>query len=71
MLFRNVLIPPLLPTKMFLPQTNRFLSLTTAKSLKHHSCGTFTNQNKRTAFEFKEDDGSTVIADIKKWMPAL
>ena len=41
------------------------------KAWKHHSCGTFTNQNKRTAFEFKEDDGSTVIADIKKWMPAL
>lgn len=36
------------------------------KAWKHHSCGTFTNQNKRTAFEFKEDDGSTVIADIKK-----
>ena len=35
------------------------------KAWKHHSCGTFTNQNKRTAFEFKEDDGSTVIADIK------
>lgn len=30
---------------------------------KHHSCGVFTNPVKRTAFEFKEDDG-TVSADI-------
>ena len=30
---------------------------------KHHSCGVFTNQSKRTAFEFKEEDG-TVSADI-------
>ena len=30
---------------------------------KHHSSGIFTNQNKRTAFEFKEDDGN-VSADI-------
>ena len=29
----------------------------------HYSCGTFTNQNKRTAFEFKEASG-TVSADI-------
>ena len=36
------------------------------KNWKHHSCGTFTNQNKRTAFEFKEDDGSAITADIKK-----
>jgi len=31
----------------------------------HHSCGVFTNQNKRTAFEFKEKDG-TFSADILK-----
>ena len=30
---------------------------------KHHSCGMFTNPVKRTAFEFKEEDG-TVSADI-------
>lgn len=30
---------------------------------KHHSCGTFTNQAKRTSFEFKESDG-TFEADI-------
>ncbi|MDD6326536.1 MAG: AAA family ATPase [Lachnospiraceae bacterium] len=30
---------------------------------KHHSCGIFTNQAKRTSFEFKEDDG-TFEADI-------
>ena len=30
---------------------------------KHHSCGVFMNQSKRTAFEFKEEDG-TVSADI-------
>lgn len=24
---------------------------------KHHTCGVFANQNKRTTFEFKEDDG--------------
>lgn len=32
---------------------------------KHHSCGIFTNPVKRTAFEFKEEDG-TVSADILK-----
>lgn len=32
---------------------------------KHHSCGVFTNQSKRTAFEFKEEDG-VVSADIIK-----
>lgn len=32
---------------------------------KHHSCGVFTNQNQRTAFEFEEEDG-TVSADILK-----
>ncbi|MDO4308802.1 MAG: AAA family ATPase [Eubacteriales bacterium] len=32
---------------------------------KHHSCGVFTNPNKRTAFEFNEEDG-TVSADILK-----
>lgn len=31
--------------------------------LKHHSCGVFTNPIKRTAFEFKEENG-TVSADI-------
>jgi ATP-dependent Lon protease len=35
------------------------------KSWKHHSCGIFTNPIKRTAFEFKEEDG-TVSADILK-----
>lgn len=30
---------------------------------KHHSCGVFTNQTKRTAFEFREEDG-THCADI-------
>ncbi len=29
----------------------------------HHSCGVFTNQNRQTAFEFKEEDGSA-FADI-------
>lgn len=32
---------------------------------KHHSCGIFTNQIKRTAFEFKEEDG-VISADILK-----
>ena len=32
------------------------------KEWKHHSCGVFMNQSKRTAFEFKEEDG-TVSAD--------
>ena len=32
--------------------------------LKHHSSGVFTNPIRRTAFEFKEEDGSTVSADI-------
>lgn len=32
---------------------------------KHHSCGVFTNQSKRTAFEFSEDDG-TISSDILK-----
>ncbi len=31
----------------------------------HHSCGVFTNQNKQTAFEFDEKDG-TCSADILK-----
>ena len=34
-----------------------------ARQWKHHSSGIFTNQNKRTAFEFKEEDGS-ISADI-------
>ncbi len=33
------------------------------RAWKHHSCGIFTNPIKRTAFEFKEEDG-TVSADI-------
>lgn len=33
---------------------------------KHHSIGMFTNQIKRSAFEFKEEDGTTVSADILK-----
>lgn len=32
---------------------------------KHHSCGVFSNQEKQTAFEFEEEDG-TVISDILK-----
>ena len=34
-----------------------------AKQWKYHSCGVFTNQTKRTAFEFTQEDG-TVCADI-------
>lgn len=34
-----------------------------SRTWKHHSCGVFTNPVKRTAFEFKEEDG-TVSADI-------
>ena len=33
------------------------------RAWKHHSCGVFSNQNIRTAFEFNEEDG-TVSADI-------
>lgn len=33
------------------------------KKMKHHSCGVFTNPAKRTAFEYKGEDG-TVSADI-------
>lgn len=33
------------------------------RAWKHHSCGVFTNQTKRTAFEFREEDG-THCADI-------
>lgn len=33
------------------------------RAWKHHSCGVFTNPSKRTAFEFKEEDG-TVSANI-------
>ena len=35
----------------------------TKRQWKHHSCGIFTNQAKRTSFEFKEEDG-TFEADI-------
>ncbi|MDO4328798.1 MAG: AAA family ATPase [Lachnospiraceae bacterium] len=35
------------------------------RTWKHHSCGIFTNPSKRTAFEFKEEDG-TFHADILK-----
>lgn len=35
------------------------------KQWAHHSCGTFTNQVRRTAFEFKEEEGN-VSADILK-----
>lgn len=35
----------------------------TKRQWKHHSCGIFTNQAKRTSFEFKEADG-TFEADI-------
>lgn len=34
------------------------------RKLKHHSGGVFTNPIRRTAFEWKEEDGSTVSADI-------
>ena len=34
-----------------------------ARSWEHHSCGIFTNQDIRTAFEFKEEEGP-VCADI-------
>ncbi len=34
-----------------------------AQAWNHHSCGVFTNQNKRTAFEFRETSGP-VTADI-------
>lgn len=33
------------------------------RAWKHHSCGMFTNPGKRTAFEFKEEDG-VISADI-------
>ena len=33
------------------------------RAWKHHSCGLFTNPIKRTAFEFKDEDG-TASADI-------
>lgn len=35
------------------------------RAWKHHSCGVFTNPDIRTAFEFKEEDG-TISADILK-----
>ena len=35
----------------------------TMRAWKHHSGGVFSNQTKRTAFEFKED-GETFVADI-------
>ena len=35
------------------------------RAWSHHSCGVFTNQSKRTAFEFKEEDGP-VCADIRQ-----
>ena len=41
----------------------------TAKQWKYHSCGVFTNQTKRTAFEFTQEDG-TVCADILR-VPVL
>ena len=34
------------------------------RKLKHHSGGVFTNPIRRTAFEWKEEDGSTASADI-------
>lgn len=33
------------------------------RAWKHHSCGVFTNPDKRTSFEFQEEDG-TLAADI-------
>ena len=36
------------------------------RKLNHHSIGMFTNQIKRSAFEFKEEDGTTVSSDILK-----
>ena len=35
------------------------------RSWHHHSCGIFTNPAKRTAFEFKEEDG-VISADIRR-----
>lgn len=35
------------------------------RAWEHHSTGVFTNQSKRTAFEFKEK-GETYTADIRK-----
>ena len=32
---------------------------------KHHSCGVFSNPEKKTAFEFQEEDG-VMSADIRK-----
>ena len=31
-----------------------------SRAWRHHSCGVFTNQAKRTAFEFKEEDGTVL-----------
>ena len=39
--------------------------ITMKRSWHHHSCGIFTNPAKRTAFEFKEEDG-VISADIRK-----
>ena len=36
-----------------------------AKEWKHHSTGFFTNPNKRTSFEFEEENG-VISADILK-----
>lgn len=35
------------------------------RTWRHHSCGIFTNPAKRTAFEFREEDG-VISADIRK-----
>ncbi len=35
-----------------------------SRQWKHHSCGVFTNPVKRTSFEFEEEDGKKVSADI-------
>ena len=35
------------------------------KNWEHHSCGVFSNQEKQTAFEFEEEEG-TIVSDILK-----
>ena len=45
------------------PEEPFFVLDNRGKNLKHHSCGVFTNPNKRTSFEFKDAAG-TITADI-------
>ncbi|MBQ7370453.1 MAG: AAA family ATPase [Blautia sp.] len=50
--------PEASPEKPILVLDNRI------RQWKHHSNGVFTNPSKRTAFEFQEEDGGKVSADI-------